>query len=110
MAAKFITVQDLRKQLVLLPDEGDDTHLALLCSAAEISIIDSLNRNVYDTGETIPETDTTGMFINDSLKLGMLMMAATLDQSREFNSEGIIVYRVPNTSDMLVKIYRVHAI
>ncbi|CAH9011404.1 head-tail adaptor Ad1 [Vibrio phage 1254] len=102
----FITIDQLRHQLNLAPDEGEDSMLALYCSAAEKSVRNHINREIYADGAEIPEEDITGMHICDDLIIGMLMTASSFWQTRELNSVGIEVYKVPQLVDLTIGIYR----
>lgn len=102
----FITIEQLRHQLNLAPDEGEDSMLSLYCSAAEKSVRNHINREIYQFGEAIPEDDVTGIHICDDLIIGMLMTAASFWQTREINSVGIDVYKVPQLVDLTIGIYR----
>lgn len=103
---EFITIEQLRHQVNLSPDEGEDSMLSIYCSAAEKSVRNHINRNLYQEGEVIPEDDATGMHICDDLILGMLMTAATFWQTREINAVGVQVYEVPQVVDLTIGIYR----
>lgn len=105
-APEFITVENLRLQLNMSPDEGDENQLSLYCSAAEAAVENNINRKIYPEGSEIPVEDLTGIIITDDLILGMLMTAATFWQSREINSVGVQVHEVPQLADMLIHIYR----
>ena len=80
--------------------------LELYCSAAEASVINRINRNVYPKISVIPIEDASGIHICDDLILGMLMTAATFWQSRELNSASVQVYKVPMIADLTIDIYR----
>lgn len=102
----FITIDQLRHQLNLAPDEGEDSMLALYCSAAEKAVRNHINREIYPADAIIPEEDLTGINICDDLIIGMLMTASSLWQTREINSVGIEVYKVPQLVDLIIGIYR----
>lgn len=110
---KYISVEMLRWQLELASDEGNDQLLELHAEAGEQVILTFLNRKVYETQAELDAAigdgsdDGTGMVINHSIILAMLMQAATFDQSREFNS-ALMVYKVPNTIKLLVGQYRIN--
>ena len=103
---EFITIEQLRHQVNLSFDEGDDEMLALYCSAAEKSVRNHINRNIYAADAEIPEGDMSGIHICDDLILGMLITAATFWQSRELNSAAVEVYKVPMIADLTIGIYR----
>lgn len=111
MAAKYVTTQELRWQLNLASDEGEEALLQMQCDAAETSVLNLLNRGVYDSQEDLDaavaagDDDGTGMVFHDGLKIAVLMMAATFDQNREFNSGGVMVYKVPNTIEIILNPY-----
>ena len=102
----FITIDQLRHQLNLAPDEGEDSMLALYCSASEKSVRNYINREIYAVDVTIPEEDVTGINICDDLIIGMLMTAASFWQTREINSVGIEVHKVPQLVELTIGIYR----
>ncbi|EHM8973039.1 phage gp6-like head-tail connector protein, partial [Escherichia coli] len=57
----ILSIEEIKRQLKLEEDDSsENTLLSALGAAAEARSSTFLNRNLYDKGESIPETDKDG--------------------------------------------------
>ena len=63
------------------PDE--DTLIAALIAAAYANVEGRIFRKVYDTDETIPAEDTTGIHANEAINAAVLLIVGHLYANRE---------------------------
>ncbi|OKV26784.1 hypothetical protein AWP49_22120 [Escherichia coli] len=58
----ILSIEEIKRQLKLEEDDSsENTLLSALGAAAEARSSTFLNRNLYDKGESIPETDKDGL-------------------------------------------------
>ena len=86
---KFLTLEQIKKQLRLDADDTEeDQELTLFGSAAESAVKGHLNRNLYK--DQVPEDDSNGLVVTDSILMAMLLMVGQLYENREATSERTI--------------------
>ena len=89
------------------PDE--DTLIAALIAAAYANVEGRIFRKVYDTAETIPAEDTTGIYVNEAINAAVLLIVGSLYAQREDVVVGVSVAQLPNGAEWLLAPYRVYA-
>jgi uncharacterized phage protein (predicted DNA packaging) len=85
------------------PDE--DTLITALIAAAYLSVEGRIFRKVYDTGETIPEEDTTGIRVNEAINAAVLLIVGHLYANREDVITGATSPAMPMGSEFLITPY-----
>lgn len=84
------------------PDE--DTLIAALIAAAYANVEGRIFRKVYDTDETIPAEDTTGIHVNEAINAAALLIVGHLYANREDVVVGNVSV-LPMGSDYLLTPY-----
>lgn len=109
----FITL-DLAKVQQRVDGTDEDALLAVLISAAELTAIGYLNRQVYETQEALDAAVLDGkagdcpMVINDAVRAAMLLIFGHLYANREDVVIGAHVTELPNGSTALLDLFREH--
>lgn len=100
---KLPDINELRAQANI--DHRDDDKLLLMySSAARIAIENYLNRKLYE--DQIPDNDTTGISVNEAIKVAIMMLVAHWYDNREVVSVGSAPAVMPLAYEMLIKPYR----
>lgn len=85
------------------PDE--DTLIAALIAAAYANVEGRIFRKVYDTDETIPAEDTTGIHVNEAINAAVLLIVGHLYANREDVITGATSTAIPMGSEFLITPY-----
>lgn len=92
-------------------DAGEDTLITLYIDAAEASVVEFLNRNVYsdqaalDLAAEMPPAEP--MVVNAAIKAAILLLVGHLFANREEAAVGLSVAALPVNSRLLLQPYRV---
>lgn len=99
----------LKKQLRLdADDSAEDVLLAVYLGAAEQAAANYMGRLLYAAGETVPDTDSYGLTLdNQAVVAAILMHAGQLYESRETVVTGVTVSEVPLAYAHLLGPYRI---
>ena len=101
----FLTKEEIRFQCRLDEDDTSEAPmLELYASAAEQAVIQHLNRNLYK--DEVPEDDSTGLVIQPTHKMAMLLMTAQLYENREVTSD-LTMKEVPLAYEYLLQADRI---
>lgn len=103
----MITIAECRLQCNLDVTEVDfDAWFQGVIPASVLAISNQIDRNIYETQEALDvANDDTGIVINDSLKLGMLMLIGHWFNNRESVST-VSMSDTPQALDYLIQPYR----
>lgn len=86
----YLTIEECKKQL-RVSFGADDDDIKDKAEIALSAVAQYLNRNVYPTTATIPDTDLeTGIKINKSIKGGVLLFMTDLYLNRSVSLEGSV--------------------
>lgn len=99
----MVTLEQIKTQLRIEHD-FDDEYLLFLGSAAIQICEDSLNRKLYPV--SVPDDDSTGLVMNDSIRVAALLIISKLYENRSDVSEKL-QHEVPMASKWILCQYRV---
>lgn len=99
------------KMHLRVDDSAEDALITLYLEAAQASVVEFLNRNVYPTQD---ELDTAAeappaepMVVNAAIKAAILLLVGHLFANREEAAVGLSVAALPVNSRVLLQPYRV---
>ncbi len=102
---QFLTLEQIKNQLRIEPEDiEEDQELMFFGSVAEAAVKNHLNRNLYV--DQVPDDDSTGLVVTDSITMAMLLMVGQLYENREATSERTIK-EVPLAYSYLLNSYRI---
>ena len=84
---QFLTTDQIKQQCRLdLNDSTEDEYLAMIGEASELAVESHLNRKLYT--DAVPDDDSNGLVINNSVRMAMLLMVGQLYENREATISG----------------------
>lgn len=83
----------------------EETLIAAWIAAAYSNVEGRIFRKVYDTGDTIPEEDTTGIHVNEAINAAVLLIVGHLYANREDVITGATSTAIPMGSEFLITPY-----
>lgn len=93
-------------KLHLRVDGSDEDALITAWIAAAYSNVEGrIFRKVYDSAETIPEEDTTGIKVNEAINAAVLLIVGHLYANREDVLTGTTATALPMGSEFLITPY-----
>ena len=78
----FVTLAEAKLHL-RVDGTDEDALIAALIAAAYANVEGRIFRKVYDTDETIPAEDTTGIHVNEAINAAVLLIVGHLYAYRE---------------------------
>lgn len=98
------TIEELKAHINLDHDE-DNALLATYANAAKTTIESYLNRKLYN--DSVPDSDSNGIVINDAIKVAILMLAGHWYDNREAVTINGNASTLPLAYQMLINPYRI---
>lgn len=105
----LLSLGEIRRQLVLDDDEGNDELLLTFAAAAEDYTASYCNRKILSPDEPLPEDDPDAIHITPGLKMAMLYLVSHFYENRESTSP-LSIKQVPMTFEMLANSKRLSQI
>lgn len=105
----LIDLSLLKRQLRLDDtDTAEDQLLTAYLSAAEQAAANYMGRKIYAAGESVPDSDTYGVTLdNGSIVVAILMHAAQLYEARETVTVGVTITETPMAYQHLLGPFRI---
>lgn len=85
--------------------DDEDTLITAWIAAAYLGVEGRIFRKVYDTPDTIPEEDTTGIHVNEAINAAVLLIVGHLYAHREDVITGVSTTALPMGSEFLITPY-----
>lgn len=98
---------DLVKNHLQVVGADHDAIIELYVAAAVDTAEQYLNRKLYAVGETVPDSDPTGITIPPAVVSAVLLIVGQLFEFRENVVSGTIVTQVPLGAERLMWPYRI---
>lgn len=85
--------------------DAENPLITALIAAAYLGVEGRIFRKVYDTAETIPDEDKTGIKVNEAINAAVLLIVGALYANREDVVTGVSCVALPMGSEFLITPY-----